>query len=75
MKNPYLNAVSFRYVLLDCYKRIGLTEEETIVVLMIDHLLEQGNTFINSITLKFYQSAEQKKILNMLGLSKKNIIF
>ena len=48
MKNPYLNAVSFRYVLLDCYKRIGLTEEETIVVLMIDHLLEQGNTFINS---------------------------
>ena len=34
MKNPYLNAVSFHYVLLDCYKRLGLTEEELSAKLM-----------------------------------------
>ena len=48
MKNPYLNAVSFHYVLLDCYKRLGITETGLSVILMIDHLIEQGNTFINS---------------------------
>lgn len=48
MKNPYQNAVPFAYVLLETYKKIGLSDEEAIVVLMIDHLLEQGNHFINA---------------------------
>lgn len=45
-KTSLENAISFRYALLDSYKKLGLTEGETMVALMIDHLLEQGNSFI-----------------------------
>jgi DNA replication protein len=47
-KNPLYSAVSFRYALLDCYKKLNLSEQELAVVLMIDHLLEQGNTLVTA---------------------------
>ncbi len=75
MKNPYLNAVSFHYVLLDCYKRLGLTEEELSVILMIDHLLEQGNTFINSDMLALKMNIKPADIdKDLTELVKKNYL-
>lgn len=75
MKNPYMNAVDFRYVLLDCYKKIGLSEEEMATVLMIDHLIEQGNTFINSDMLSLKMNLKPSEIDKiMTDLVKKNYI-
>ena len=42
-KNSVFGAVSFRYVLLDHYKKLGISEMELVVLLMFDHLMEQGN--------------------------------
>ena len=75
MKNPYLNAVSFHYVLLDCYKRLGLNEEELSVILMIDHLIEQGNTFINSDMLALKMNLKPADIdKDLTELDKKNYL-
>ena len=34
------------YVLLENYKKLGITETELAVIFMIQHLLKQGNTLI-----------------------------
>lgn len=47
-KKSIMNAVSFRYALLDSYKKMNIQETELAVLLMIDHLLEQGNTYVTS---------------------------
>ncbi|MFA6619820.1 MAG: DnaD domain protein [Bacilli bacterium] len=47
-KNFLYSAVSFRYALLDCYKKLNISEEELVILLMIDHLLEQGNTLVTA---------------------------
>ena len=75
MKNPYLNAVSFHYVLLDCYKRLGITETGLSVILMIDHLIEQGNTFINSDMLSLKMNLKPSDIdKELTELVKKNYL-
>ena len=75
MKNPYLNAVSFHYVLLDCYKRLGITETGLSVILMIDHLIEQGNTFINSDMLSLKMNLKPTDIdKELTELVKKNYL-
>lgn len=43
-----MNAVSFRYAFLDSYKKMNIQENELAVLLMIDHLLEQGNNYVTS---------------------------
>ncbi|MCH3909090.1 MAG: DnaD domain protein [Bacilli bacterium] len=47
-KNAIYSAVSFRYAILDTYKKLQLSEMELLVILMIDHLLEQGNNLVTS---------------------------
>lgn len=75
MKNPYINAVSLSYVLLECYKRLGLSDDELVVVLMIDHLLEQGNTFINGDMLSLKINKKPSEIDAIMNdLLKKNLI-
>lgn len=69
MKNPYQNAVPFPYVLLETYKKIGLTDDEAFVALLIDHLLELGNHFISAdmLSLKMSKSpSEISAIMNSL---------
>jgi DNA replication protein len=45
-KSGLLSALDFKYVLLDSYKKMNISEEELMVILMADHLLEQGNSLI-----------------------------
>ncbi len=74
-KKSIMNAVSFRYVLLNSYKQMNLQEKELVVLLMIDLLLEQGNSFITNdmLSLKMnYSSAEIDKI--MAGLMKRGFV-
>lgn len=60
-KNSTMTLISFRSMILDCYKKLGLNELELVVILMVDHLLEQGNTLITgeSLSLKMKLSAQE----------------
>lgn len=57
-----MSAVDFRYVLIDSYKRMGLNEDELAVILSIDHLLEQGNTFVTADSLSMKMTFKPEKI-------------
>lgn len=45
MKNE---ALDFNYLLLDNYKKLNLTENDVATLLMIDHLIKDGNLFITA---------------------------
>lgn len=61
-KKSIMNAVSFRYALLDSYKKMNIQETELAVLLMIDHLLEQGNTYVTSDMLSLKMSLSVSEI-------------
>lgn len=61
-KNALIDAVGFEFLLLDSYKQIGLSENEVMVCLMINHLSEQGNSFINADILSLKMSLSMKEI-------------
>lgn len=67
MKKSILNAISFRYALLDSYKKLNLSEEEVSILLMIDHLMEQGNRFISADMLALKMNYSSKEIDHALG--------
>jgi DNA replication protein len=46
MSNVSMDALDFRYLLLDNYKKLGLSEVELSVIMMIDHLVRQKNTLV-----------------------------
>ncbi len=46
MSPVQMEALDFRYLLLEYYKKLRLSENELAVILMIDHLLEQKNVLI-----------------------------
>ena len=61
------NAINFSYLLIDLYKKVPLTEEELVVILVLDHLISQGNKLISSSTLALNMSYEEKKIDDILA--------
>lgn len=70
-----MSAVSFRYALLNSYKKMNIQENEVLVLLMIDLLLEQGNSFITNdiLSLKMnYSVSEIDKIV--AGLMKRGYV-
>ncbi len=46
MSSAQMEALDFRYLLLEYYKKLRITENELSVILMIDHLLGQKNSLI-----------------------------
>ncbi len=60
-------AVDFRYLLLENYKKMKLDENQVVVILMIDHLLSQNNPFITADLLSLKMSMEIKDIDNCLA--------
>lgn len=73
--NGVFGAVSFRYMLLEHYKKMGFTENELALLLMIDHLLEQGNTLITTDALALKMTMDPKEIDTILtSLLKRNIV-
>ncbi len=74
-KNPLYSAVSFRYALLDSYKKLNLSEQELVVILMIDHLLEQGNTLVTADLLSMKMNYAVKDIdKTMVGLLNRGLL-
>ncbi|MCQ2741827.1 MAG: DnaD domain protein [Bacilli bacterium] len=70
-----LENVDFRYILLDDYKKLKISEEELSVIMMVDHLLRQDNDLVTAdlLALKMnYKTAQIDKIL--VSLLKKGFI-
>ena len=68
-------AVDFRFLLIENYKKLKLSENELVTIFVIDHLISQGNTLITAdlLALKMsFSSADLDKIL--ASLYKKKII-
>ena len=65
-------ALDFRFLLLDSYKKLGLSEEDVLVCLMIDHLLKQGNRLVTADLLALKMNRKAKEIdATMVGLVKR----
>lgn len=63
---PSMDAVDFRYILLDHYKKLGISENELAVLMMLDHLLRQGNTLITADMLALKMNLKTKEIDSLL---------
>ena len=71
-----LPLVDIRMLLLDRYKDLGLTENEVIILLMVDYYLKKGINIIAPETLSVKMGMELEKIDSIfLGLVNKGLIY
>ena len=69
------DALDFRYLLAEYYKRIGLDETELAVIIMIEHLIQQGNELITPDLLGLKMSLSTEMIdKTMAGLLNKGLL-
>ncbi len=75
MERNIYNGIDMDYLLLEKYKKLGITENELAVILMINHLLKQGNSFITQELLSLKMTLSIQNIDCVLSnlLSKKMI--
>ena len=62
MSNTQMDAIDYRYLLIEYYKKLRLSENELSVILMIDHLLQQKNTLITPDLLSLKMNLDVKEI-------------
>ena len=62
MKFESSKALDFEYLLLEFYKTLNIQEREVVTILMIEHLLKQGNDFITSDLLALKMKYDIKEI-------------
>ena len=55
-------AVDFRFLLLENYKKLRINENELAIIFMIDHLVSQGNPFITADLLSLKMTLDIKEI-------------
>lgn len=68
-------AIDFRYLLLENYKKLKITENELATIFMIDHLIAQGNPFVTADLLSLKMSLDVKEIDKILAsLLKKKML-
>ena len=60
-------AIDFRFLLLENYKKMKISENELSVLLMMDHLIGQGNPFINADLLSLKMSLDVRTIDTILA--------
>lgn len=68
-------AIDFRFLLLESYKKLKINEQELAVIFMIDHLIGQGNPFINNDILSLKMSLSLQEIDKiMAGLYTRGLV-
>lgn len=68
-------AIDFRFLLLENYKKLKIREDELAVLFMIDHLIGQGNPFITADILSLKMTLDVKSIDSILaGLLTRGLI-
>ena len=60
-------ALDFRFLLLENYKKLKLNEQELATILMIDHLISQGNPLVTQDLLSLKMSLDVKSIDTVLA--------
>ena len=60
-------AIDFRFLLLESYKKMKIREDELAVIFMIDHLIGQGNPFINADLLSLKMTLKVDQIDTILA--------
>lgn len=66
MSNSQIDAIDYRYLLIEHYKKLRLSENELCVLLMIQQLLQQKNTLITPDLLSLKMSLDVKEIDKIL---------
>ena len=68
-------AIDFRYLLIENYKKLKITEYELATIFVIDHLIAQGNPFVTADLLSLKMSLDVKEIDKILAsLLKKKML-
>lgn len=62
MSSAQMEALDFRYLLLEYYKKLKITENELSVILMIDHLLGQKNNLVTPDVLSLKMNLSLKEL-------------
>lgn len=62
MSGLQMEALDFRYLLLEYYHKLNISENELTVILMIDHLIDQKNTLVTPDLLSMKMSLSTKEI-------------
>lgn len=62
MRYENSSALDYKYLLLEFYKQLNIAEREVLVILMIEHLMQQGNDFITSDLLALRMNLPQEEI-------------
>ena len=60
-------AIDFRYLLLENYKKLKLKENDVVTILMIDQLTSQGNPFVTADILSLKMALDVKDIDGVLA--------
>lgn len=61
-------AIDFRFLLLENYKRLKINEKELVTIFMIDHLISLGNPFVTADLLSLKMSLDVKEIDKTLAV-------
>jgi len=62
MSNSQRDAIDYRYLLIEYYKKLKISENELAVILMIEHLLQQKNTLITPDLLSMKMNLDVREI-------------
>ena len=60
-------AIDFRFLLLENYKKLKINENELAIIFMIDHLVSQGNPFITADLLSLKMTLDIKEIDELIA--------
>lgn len=60
-------AIDFRYLLIENYRKLKLNENEVATIFVIDHLISQGNPFITADLLSLKMTLDVKEIDKVLA--------
>lgn len=60
-------AIDFRYLLIENYRKLKLNENEVATIFVIDHLISQGNPFITADLLSLKMTLDVKEIDKILA--------
>ncbi|MCF0117345.1 MAG: DnaD domain protein [Bacilli bacterium] len=75
MHNDFREALDYNFLLVEYYKKLKINEQEAMTIIVIDHLLKQGNKFITADLLSLKMSLSVKEIDKILvSLLSKSII-
>lgn len=66
MENFKINQIDYRYLLVDSYKSLGLSEEELALLLVVDNISREKPTLITGELLALKMNLDEKKLDNLL---------